>query len=59
MFSWVRTPYEPSKRLSRLTSCHNSVSKMVLRACKIIDSIGASSGRGRGRVEEPVTVEEL
>ena len=44
----------PSVRDSRLSSCQSSVEKMVFRAWRIRDSIGASSGIGLGIVDDPV-----
>jgi hypothetical protein len=44
----------PSVRDSRLSSCQSSVEKMVFRAWRIRDSIGASSGTGLRIVDDPV-----
>jgi hypothetical protein len=43
-------------RDSRLISCQSSTEKIVLRASRISDSMGASSGMGFGTEEEPVSV---
>jgi len=43
-------------RASRLSSCHSSEEKIVLRACSIRDSIGAVSGVGDAREDTPVSV---
>ena len=43
-------------RDSRLISCQSSRENTVLRASRISDSTGASSGIGFGREDEPVSV---
>jgi hypothetical protein len=49
------TPKAPSVRDSLFSSCHSSETNIVLRAWRIRDSIGASSGIGFGTGEQPVS----
>jgi hypothetical protein len=50
-----RTPRESSVRISRLSSCHSSASKIIFLACWMRASIGALSGILGGMLERPVS----